>query len=57
MIRRAGLSRRPAGPAGSDRETNRGSAIGLVSRSDSGGTRRFAAPAEGQSCVSQLLTS
>ncbi len=45
-IRRAGLQRRPAGPVGSDRETNPGIANGLVSRSDSGRTRRFAAPAE-----------
>jgi len=36
MIRRAGLPRRPAGPAGSDGETTRELAIGLVSPSDSG---------------------
>ena len=46
MIRQAVLPRRPAGPAGSDRETSPGSVIGLVSQSDSGRTRRFAAPAE-----------
>jgi len=44
MIRRPGLPRRPAGPPGSDRETSLGSVIGFVSRSDSGRTRRFAAP-------------
>jgi len=32
-------------------------AIGLVSRSDSGRTRRFAAPAESRTCVRQLLAS
>ncbi len=46
MIRRPGLPRRPAGPARSDRETSPGIVIGLVSQSDSGRTRRFAAPAE-----------
>ena len=46
MIRRPGLLRRPAGPTGSDRETNPEIAVGLVSRSDSGRTRRYTAPAE-----------
>jgi len=57
MIRRAGLQRRPAGLAGSDGETNPELAFGLVSRSDSGQTRRFAAPAEWLACVRQLLIS
>ena len=57
MIRRAGLQRRPASLAGSDGETNPELAFGLVSRSDSGQTRRFAAPAEWLACVRQLLIS
>ena len=35
-IRRAGLQRRPAGAAESDRETNQAMGIWFVSRSDSG---------------------
>ena len=45
-IRRAGLLRRPAGPVGSERGEPADLVIGLVSRPDSGRTRRFAAPAE-----------
>jgi len=57
MIRRAGLQGRPAGPAGSDRETN--PAIGDWARLAVrlGRTRRFAAPAERRPCVRQLLNS
>ncbi len=59
MIRRPGLPRRPAGPAASDRETSPGiPVVGLVSQSDSGRTRRFAAPPNGErASLQQLLAS
>jgi len=46
MIRRAGLQRRPAGPAGSDHEANPGIGDGVRLAVRLGRTRRCAAPAD-----------
>ena len=56
-IRRAGLPGRPAGAAGSDRETNMAISDWFVSWSDSGRARRVAAPAECSRYVTPYLLS